>query len=128
MSSLPIRSRFTHFVQAKRKGHGVHSPFVFELATKVFPPGKEEDFSEHPAEDWRTECSLNNKFIDVTDFGTGNSGKRKISSIVTRAAKSPKEGQLLYRLVNYFRPKKMLELGTSLGVTTLYQASGNTFE
>ena len=128
MSPLPIRSRLTHFVQAKRKGHGVHSPFVFELATKIFPPGKEEDFSDHPAEDWRTECSMNNRQIEVTDFGTGKSGRRKISSIVSRAAKSPKEGQLLYRLVNYFRPKKMLELGTSLGVTTLYEASANTFE
>jgi predicted O-methyltransferase YrrM len=128
MSPLPIRSRFTHFVQAKRKGHGVHSPFVFELATKVFPPQQEEDFSDHPAEDWRTECSMNNAFIDVTDFGTGASGKRKISSIVNRAAKSPREGQLLYRLVQHFRPEKMLELGTSLGVTTLYEASANRFE
>ena len=108
--------------------HGVHSPFVFELITKVFPPAKEEDFSEHIAEDWRTECFLNNSFIDVTDLGTGKSGKRKISSIAKHSAKKNKQGQLLHRIVKHFQPENILELGTSLGITTLYQATATDFK
>ncbi|HFC01093.1 MAG TPA: class I SAM-dependent methyltransferase, partial [Phaeodactylibacter sp.] len=31
----------------------------------------------------------------------------------------------LFRLVNFYKPKTMLELGTSLGISTLYQASAS---
>ena len=123
-----IRARLNYFRHAKRGGHGVHSPFVFQLVTEVFPPGEEDIFSEHAAEDWRTECFLTNAVIDVTDFGTGVSGPRKISDIAKHAAKRPKEGQLLYRIVNFFQPKNLLELGTSLGITTLYETSATNFE
>lgn len=108
--------------------HGVHSPFVFDLITKVFPNNRKEDLSENIAEDWRTECRINNSFINVTDLGTGNSGPRKIADIASKAAKSPKEGFLLHRIVKRFQPKKMLELGTSLGITTLHEASATKFE
>ena len=108
--------------------HGVHSPFVFDLVTKIFPRNRKEDISENIAEEWRTECRVNNHIINVTDLGTGTSGPRKIADIAARAAKSPKEGFLLHRIVKRFQPKKMLELGTSLGITTLHEASATNFE
>lgn len=108
--------------------HGVHSPFVFDLVSKVFPKKKESDLGSHAAEDWRTECLLNKTEIDFTDFGTGRSGKRKIAEIARHAAKRPKQGQFLHRVVQHFQPKKMLELGSSLGITTMYEASATAFE
>lgn len=117
-----------HIRHAKRGGHGVHSPFVFHLVTNVFPEGEEDIFAEHVAEDWRTECFMDNSTIQVTDLGTGHSGPRKISDIAKHSAKRPREGQLLYRIINHFQPKKMLELGTSLGITTLYEATAADFE
>jgi predicted O-methyltransferase YrrM len=33
-----------------------------------------------------------------------------------------KYGQLLYKLVRYFEPKTIIELGTSFGISTMYQA------
>ncbi len=107
--------------------HGIHSPFVFELATKVFPP-VDENFDDHPAEKWRSECLGNSATIHVQDFGTGASGPKKISAIASRAAKSPNAGQLLHRITRRFRPKKILELGTSLGITSLYQLKAAPFE
>lgn len=64
----------------------------------------------------------------ITDFGTGarNSGKDrkiKVSEIASHHLKSKKYGQLLFRLGIYLKPKNVIELGTSLGVTTLYLAS-----
>jgi predicted O-methyltransferase YrrM len=37
-------------------------------------------------------------------------------------------GQILSRIIHFFSPKKMLELGTSLGITSMYQASATAFE
>lgn len=108
--------------------HGVHSPFVFDLVAHVFPKQKSDDYSNHPAELWRAECLNNNSAIQVTDFGTGKSGPRKISEIAKRAAKKPKQGQLLHRILQHQQPEKMLELGTSLGITSLYEASATDFE
>lgn len=71
---------------------------------------------------------VNKNSIHVLDFGTGKSGPRKIFEIARKSAKSPKAGQLLYRIVKKFQPQRMLELGTSLGITTLYQASASSFE
>ncbi|MGL5891492.1 MAG: class I SAM-dependent methyltransferase, partial [Bacteroidia bacterium] len=68
--------------------HGVHSPFVYALNEKVFPPSPSDDFSSHPAEAWRTLCLNNNDTIEVSDFGTGESGPRAIADIAKNAAKS----------------------------------------
>jgi predicted O-methyltransferase YrrM len=65
----------------------------------------------------------------VKDFGAGSSvhktNKRSISSIAVNSVKSKKYGQLLFRMVKYYKPQHILELGTSLGVTTSYLSFGN---
>lgn len=101
--------------------HGVHSPFVYALNDKVFPEERGADFTKHPAEAWRTLCLNNHDTIDVVDFGTGTSGPRVVADIARHAAKSARAGQFLHRFVKHLAPSTMLELGTSLGITTLYQ-------
>src|SRR5581483_3128349 len=56
--------------------------------------------------------------IDKTNY-------RPVSSIARHAAKSKKWAQLLFRIVNYYQPKTILELGTSLGISTSYMAMAN---
>ena len=73
----------------------------------------------------RKKLLISKKEIDVIDFGTGKSGKRKISEIAERSLKNKKYAQLLFRLVYHFKPNTILELGTSLGITTCYLASAN---
>ena len=128
MATLHPYTAYLSYLKHSVSKHGVHSPFVFDLVTKVFPSRKQEDFSEHIAEDWRTECFLNNTIINVTDLGTGISGPRKVSDIAKHAAKKIKQGELLHRIVQHFQPKKIVELGTSLGITTSYEALASEFE
>ncbi|WP_034257013.1 O-methyltransferase [Adhaeribacter aquaticus] len=106
--------------------HGVHSPFVFDLYNQVIcHDGEFEAYSKIEA--IREELLQNETIISVTDFGAGsrsNSGpKRKIKEIALKSAKPTKYAQLLFRLVNYFQPSVIIELGTSLGLTTAYLAA-----
>ncbi|MBL0102925.1 MAG: hypothetical protein IPP51_03720 [Bacteroidetes bacterium] len=69
---------------------------------------------------------LSNDVIDVLDLGaSANHGKRKISDIANSALLPVKYGQMLFRMANHFRPTSVLELGTSLGITSLYLAMAN---
>ncbi|HET7732429.1 MAG TPA: class I SAM-dependent methyltransferase [Paludibacter sp.] len=61
--------------------------------------------------------------INITDFGTGSDRTETISAIAYKSLKSAKYGQLLFRIIHYFRAQNVLELGTSLGITTSYLAS-----
>ncbi|MGZ8517726.1 MAG: O-methyltransferase [Chitinophagaceae bacterium] len=105
------------------KGHGMHSPFVFEFITKVL-----HDSTKYPAyhkvEELRKQLFKDKSIITIEDFGAGSKvdkrKERSIASIARNAAKPAKYGQLLYRVVRYYQPRNILELGTSLGMTTSY--------
>ena len=132
----PLYSPFTiakkylsYWLNASNKnGHGVHSPFVFDLIINVLNDRKKEPCFQE-IESIRQALKENHDFIEVKDFGAGSavikSNKRKISKIASSSLKSPKYAQLLHRLVKYFRPKNMVELGTSFGITSAYLAKGN---
>ncbi len=110
------------------RGHGMHSPFVFNFITKVLNDTTEySDYKK--VEALRQQLLQNNTVIEVQDFGAGSvttkSNQRKISAIAKHAAKPKKFGQLLYRMVQQYKPNTILELGTSLGITSSYLAWGN---
>lgn len=107
------------------KGHGIHSPFVYRFVREVLM-----DRNQYPvylnAESYRKRLLNNFENIEVVDLGAGgknNSIKQKqISAIVKSALKSPKYSKLLYRFASTYNYKNIVELGTSLGVTTCYLA------
>lgn len=63
------------------------------------------------------------RLIQVTDFGAGanRSHYRKISSIA-RTSNQPKISRLLHNYCTTYKPDTIVELGTSLGLSTLYMA------
>jgi predicted O-methyltransferase YrrM len=107
------------------KGHGTHSPFIFHFITKVLNDKKQ--YSEYETvEALRKEMLQDKTVLNIQDFGAGSSlsktNQRTIASIAKNAAKPKKFGQLLFRMVRAYQPETILELGTSLGITTSYLA------
>jgi predicted O-methyltransferase YrrM len=111
-----------------RKGHGIHSPFVFDFITNVL-----NDRTAYPeynvTENLRKKLLASNTPVPIEDYGAGRSRpstSKSVSSIASTSAKSPRYGQLLFRIARYYQPNYIVELGTSLGVSTSYLAQADT--
>jgi predicted O-methyltransferase YrrM len=113
-----------YFLKAK-SAHGIHSPFVFSLVKEVISD-RTPFYFFGPVEILRCQLLRDKRMIRVTDYGAGSqkrsSPERSVAEIAKHSAKSQKYGQLLFRLVNYFKPASIIELGTSLGISALYLA------
>lgn len=103
--------------------HRIHSPFLYKLLRYIFE-NKKLHIPE--IENIRNNLLNSTQIIDRKDFGQGskfgNSNKRKIRSIVKRSSITKKQGVLLYLISQRFKPKTILELGTSVGLSTMYLA------
>lgn len=119
---------YLKFLWDSKNEHAVHSPFVFNLLTKCFYDKKRKP-EYRILENYRKSLLKNKNFIEVTDFGAGSkvfkSNRRQISKIAKTAGISPKRAELLFRVTNYFQPKNILEIGTSLGLATSALALGS---
>ena len=112
---------YLKFIWNSTNAHGVHSPFVFNLVQKCFYD--KTNYLEYSVlEKYRNSLLQNRNAIEVTDFGAGSrvfkSNTRAINQIAKNAGISPERAKLLFRIVNYFQPKSILEIGTSLGLAT----------
>ncbi len=122
-----IKSYFKFLINSSNQ-HGIHSPFVFDLVTKC-----SYDKTLKPEykilNQYRKSLLGNKNFIEVTDFGAGSkvfkNNKRQIAKIASTAGISSKRARLLFRIVNYFQPNSVLEIGTSLGLATSALSLGN---
>ncbi|MDQ3683407.1 MAG: class I SAM-dependent methyltransferase [Bacteroidota bacterium] len=110
------------------KGHGIHSPFIFDFILNVL----NNKAGYHPtgaSENLRSVLLKNKSVLELQDFGAGSRVNKRRQKTVAELAKSavkPKKySQLLFRLVRHYQPSTIIELGTSLGVTTTYLAEAN---
>lgn len=119
-----------HWVTSNpKKGFGIHSPFMFYLVSEII-----NDFTPFycfaDIENRRKSLLNNPEKINITDLGAGSqinkNRNRAIKNIARYSLKPAKQSQLIFRLVNYFNPNSILELGTAFGITTSYLASVNS--
>lgn len=129
-STLQLAKKYFHyyFHSKNGKGHGVHSPFVFDFIIHVLNDKKKYDCYDQ-IESLRRSLLRNNNEIEVEDFGAGSAvipfKKRKIKDIASSSLKKKKYSQLLFRTAKYYHLQNIVELGTSFGITTSYLASSN---
>src|SRR5579875_2855182 len=93
---------FDYYIHASNgKGHGMHSPFVFDFILNVLN-NKKNYLPPLEIEQLRRKLLLDKRVIEIEDFGAGsrvNSSKERTVSQIARAAlKSKKLAQILFRL------------------------------
>lgn len=101
--------------------HSLHSPFVFDFFTHVIAKPSRND---QDIEALRFKLTHSRKAIEITDFGAGSRVTRKrhrsIGSIAKYASTPSKFSRFLCSAIDYFGYANIIELGTSLGINTLY--------
>ncbi|MEO5674981.1 MAG: class I SAM-dependent methyltransferase [Chitinophagales bacterium] len=106
--------------------HSIHSPFIYDFFKEVLLD-RRRFYCYDEIEDLRKQLLHSDSTTTVKDLGAGSevftSENRKVKSIARHSATSAEYAQLLFRTGNHFSSKKVLELGTSLGLTTLYFSS-----
>jgi predicted O-methyltransferase YrrM len=128
MNKFQLIINYLNYRFTAQTKYDVHSPFVFQLLTNVI-----NDKTVLPAykeiENLRSSLLKNKTEILIEDFGAGslkgNTKTKTLAEIARNAAKPPKYAQLLYRLVKHFQPDSLLELGTSMGISTAYMAKAS---
>jgi predicted O-methyltransferase YrrM len=88
-----------------REGYGIHSPYLFEVVNRVL-------FNSEGVE-WP--LSIRNEHRKL----------RSESTFVRRSSVSGKYGFLLFRITRWFKPEMIIELGTGMGISTIYLSSGS---
>lgn len=113
-----------YFFTADTK-HSVHSPFVFDFVTNVMNSRKQKP-SYHDFELVRSRLLKSDRKIKLLPLGAGKETEvveLPLKDIAARSSKSARYAELLERICAYYRPQIALEIGTSLGLSAMYQAS-----
>lgn len=111
-----------HYLSASNsKGHGVHSPFVFNFITNILND-RRHFYCLDAIEALRADLKKDGTVLEIEDFGAGSvvttNKQRSVKSIASSALKPRKFAALFYRLALHFRPATVVELGTSFGIST----------
>lgn len=119
---------YYYLTASNGKGHGIHSPFVYDFVRTVL-----NDTHAYPdyvrVAELRWLLRQNLTMLEIEDMGAGSvlqaTRQRSIADIARYAAKPARLGELLFRVAVRYRPSTIVELGTSLGLSTAYLALGS---
>lgn len=119
---------FCTFIWRSKNEHAVHSPFVFSLWTQcVYRKTPKAALASWQA--YRASLVSDHSLLWITDFGAGSkvfrSPQRSVAAIAKNAGISARNAALLTRICAYLAPQNILEIGTSLGLSTVAMALGN---
>jgi predicted O-methyltransferase YrrM len=106
-------------------GHGLHSPFVYEFASSILFI-RERNKNYKTIYDYRSQLLQNRSIFEPDDLGAGSSivGSkiRRIDKIAETSSTRLKFGKVLARIVAFYKPVNIIEIGTSLGIGTSFLA------
>ena len=129
-SFIQLSCKYLHYyITAQNgKGHGVHSPFVFDFIENVLNDDR-FFYAYQSIENLRKLMLNDTRILSIEDSSvgtrTGIANQTDVASIAKSTLKSAKFGQLFFRIIDHYAPEYLLELGTSLGVTSSYLAMAN---
>jgi predicted O-methyltransferase YrrM len=101
--------------------HGVHSPFVYELITQVLVD-QNQFYAFAKLADFRESLLSDSTPIPTLDYGAGSvAGQSKsstVSQIASVAGQTDQGVKQIFRLAHRLGVTSVLELGTSVGIST----------
>jgi predicted O-methyltransferase YrrM len=114
---------YLRYLKLAKSRHGVHSPYVYRLMEEVLTNNKRY-YSFEALELIRKSMKVDERMVRVKDYGAGskrnNESIRSVGKIAASALKRTKYSQILFKLADFVEAKTILELGTSLGMSTAY--------
>ncbi len=117
---------FVYLINSKSgRGHGIHSPFVFDFTQKVLSNKSNKPVLKS-IDKYIDSIKASNIMLPSSPYGAGSantSSIQSVRSVISRQAVPKKYGKLLFNLAQWVSARNILELGTSLGVGTMYLAS-----
>lgn len=123
-----IHTFLSYLINGKTK-YRLHSPFVFDFVKNTIADTRKY-YAFNDILEVKKSTKRKNKKIEITDLGAGSDGKikkeRSINAIVNQSAITKKYGELIFKIVKHYQPNTILELGTCVGIGTLYMASANS--
>jgi predicted O-methyltransferase YrrM len=118
-----------HRIRAKSK-FDLHSPFVYEIYAEIL--NDKTIYSEFRSiEKLRSRLLKDQGYIKMSDLGAGAGDIPwchrivHVKKVIKNSCVKPAYGRFLFRMARHFQPAVMIELGTSLGMSTSYLALGN---
>ena len=123
---LRLLKKYLYFFWKAKTIYNVHSPFVATLA-KALLEDQRNFYVFGQVITLRERLLMDQSEIAVTDLGAGSmispENPRTIASIARLSAIPSYVGKLLFRLVQFKKPRTIIELGTSLGISAIYQSA-----
>jgi predicted O-methyltransferase YrrM len=121
-----IKKFFKYYFSAITQ-YNVQSPFLHKFLTEVLDT-KKQYYIFSSIENERNLLLKNTDKIQRQDFGAGSISKNKpltteIKNLAKYSLSGQKQCRILFNLVIFKQPECILEMGTSLGISTSYLAS-----
>jgi predicted O-methyltransferase YrrM len=122
-----IKSFVNHWLDSVDE-HSIHSPFFFDFYTKVIRDNPHhQEFNAY--EELRRKLLGNTLAVKMVDLGAKsphfNNNTRTLSEIAATSLSPASYCRLYNRIIHYIDASQIVELGTSMGITTLYLAQKN---
>ncbi len=126
MSKLfQVKSYLSHWLNVVDE-HSIHSPFFFDFYNKVIKNNDQNHDAFTAIEEVRQKLLMNPTEVTVNDLGAKSphfkKDNRPLSKIAATSLSPANYCQLYNRIIHYIGATHVVELGTSLGITTLYLA------
>ncbi len=115
------------FYKDSKTVYKIHSPFVFDFMKNVFDTSRRYYAFDH-IEYLRENLKRDPRTIEFKDFGAKQKKdqNRRVRDIANSAVSPKNKCRWLFNTVHHFRPTTVIELGTSLGISSLYLASAES--
>ena len=118
-----LLARYLRYYFRAGTKYGVHSPFVADWVANVLEDNRDY-YAFFSIEGLRQTLSRSGRRLAGNPGGAGYfsapAGGPSLSYLANRVAVPPYVGQWLFKTALWAKPKSMLELGSSLGISTLY--------